>query len=53
MLYDHRDGDIIHTICINLELEDFITLILVRVLPIAIDVLTEDEYWEDLIYVTS
>ena len=42
-------GDIIHTILTNLELEDFITLILGRLLPITIDVLTEDEYSDFII----
>ena len=42
-------GDVIHTILTNLELEDLITLIRGRVLPIVINVLTEDEYYDFII----
>ena len=42
-------GDIIYNILTNLELEDFITLILGKLIPIAINVLTEDEYCDFII----
>ena len=42
-------GDVIHTILTNLDLEDLITLIRGRVLPIVINVLTEDEYYDFII----
>ena len=42
-------GDIIHNILTNLELEDFITLILGNLIPIAINVLTEDNYYDFII----
>ena len=42
-------GDIIHNILTNLELEDFITLILGKLIPIAINVLTEDKYCDFII----